>query len=154
MSDELPQHIPIDMAVAPDKKPYSHTHVIHTNTEKKSKLAQHSLSPEKLGVVGYVKDVAGFIKDAIEERQEKRKSVGRRNSLSSIQVSEDTRPEERERRRSSSEVQDRTLSDAVTGLFPGVAGMHDSTHVGCTHADDLRDQMMRMNEQENEHKLI
>ncbi|KAI8087692.1 uncharacterized protein B0P05DRAFT_594936 [Gilbertella persicaria] len=148
MNSELPNHMPVDMALAPNQKPYEHTHVIHTPpVEHDHKLSQHSLSPEKLGLVGYVKDVAGFVKDAVHERREKR--ITRRNS-----ATEEERPkqEEKQRRRSSAEVPQEQVSvpplaGVVKGLFPGV----ETNAVGCTHADDLRTQMMHVND---DHKLL
>ncbi|GAN09844.1 hypothetical protein MAM1_0297c09377 [Mucor ambiguus] len=172
--NELPKHMPVDMALAPDQKPYEHTHVIHTSksTSEENKLAQHSLSPEKLGVVGYVKDVAGFVKDVVHERRS-----ARRSSASSI-TSASEKPlieqetaagtgEEKQRRRSSAEhvlqqqqkeqQQQRQpptgLAGAVTGLFPGV-GTSNENAAGCTHADDLRSQMMHINNEENSRKVL
>jgi hypothetical protein len=163
------------MAIAPDRKPYEHTHVIHTSNNQNSnnRLAQHSLSPEKLGVVGYVKDVAGFVKDVVHERQEKR-AIARRNSASSITTSEknndttvpiaEVADDARERRRSSAEHQIKSqqqqstpFADAVTGLFPGVNTIGDVNAAGCTHADELRGQMMHVNDRQqhdNTHKIL
>ncbi|KAI9478850.1 MAG: hypothetical protein EXX96DRAFT_483352 [Benjaminiella poitrasii] len=150
-NNELPKHMPVDMAFAPDQKPYDHARAIHATKRStdENRLAQHSLSPEKLGVVGYVKDVAGFVKDVVHERREK-KSLARRNSTSSTGSVERRR---RPRRSSSSVAEDRIrqqqpqqhslLADAVTGLFPGIS--HND--VGCTHAEELRHQMMHINEQ-------
>ncbi|EPB85522.1 hypothetical protein PS15m_001893 [Mucor circinelloides] len=170
--NELPKHMPVDMALAPDQKPYEHTHVIHTAkpTSDENKLAQHSLSPEKLGVVGYVKDVAGFVKDVVQERRS-----ARRNSASSITSASDkplieqetaAAGEEKQRRRSSAEhvLQEQRkeqqqqqhpsrLADAVTGLFPGVGNSSENA-AGCTHADDLRNQMMHINSEENNRKIL
>ncbi|CEP19316.1 hypothetical protein [Parasitella parasitica] len=167
--NELPKHMPIDMALAPDQTPYEHTHVIHTtkaSQNENNRLAQHSLSPEKLGLVGYVKDVAGFVKDVVHERREQR---ARRSSTSSITSTSDkplieqeaaTTGEEKQRRRSSAEhviqqhqhqqeqQQPTRLAGAVTGLFPGVGNSNENA-AGCTHADDLRDQMRQINSEDN-----
>ncbi|KAK4515551.1 ER-derived vesicles protein erv29 [Mucor velutinosus] len=175
--NELPKHMPVDMALAPDQKPYEHTHVIHTSkpTSEENRLAQHSLSPEKLGVVGYVKDVAGFVKDVVHERRS-----ARRSSASSVTSASD-KPlieqetaagtgEEKQRRRSSAEhvLQQQQkeqqqqkqqqqhpsgLAGAVTGLFPGVGNSNENA-AGCTHADDLRNQMMHINSEENNRKIL
>ncbi|CAO3632365.1 unnamed protein product [Mucor hiemalis] len=158
--DQLPKHLPVDMAIAPDQKPYQHTHVIHTSgtspQSDKNKLAQHSLSPEKLGLVGYVKDVAGFVKDAVHERREKN-AIARRSSASSVtSVEKQDIPvvEEKERRRSSAEHHPKPPSspfaEAITGLFPGVSSIGDANAAGCTHADDLRNQMMQVNEHQHD----
>jgi hypothetical protein len=168
VKEDLPKHMSVDMALAPDQKPYEHTHVIHTqrSEEHQNKLAQHSLSPEKLGVVGYVKDVAGFIKDAVEDRH--RKKTTRRSSAGSVtDTPRQSEEESRERRRSSAEHLPVTqqpaeapsptrLADAITGLFPGVVNNNSDATVGCTHADELRNQMMHVNEQTspNGNKLV
>ncbi|KAL9544207.1 hypothetical protein PS6_008879 [Mucor atramentarius] len=160
--NELPKHMPVDMALAPDQKPYEHTHVIHTAkpTSDENKLAQHS----------YVKDVAGFVKDVVQERRS-----ARRNSASSITSASDkplieqetaAAGEEKQRRRSSAEhvLQEQRkeqqqqqhpsrLADAVTGLFPGVGNSSENA-AGCTHADDLRNQMMHINSEENNRKIL
>nr|XP_051381804.1 uncharacterized protein BX663DRAFT_512519 [Cokeromyces recurvatus]KAI7901819.1 hypothetical protein BX663DRAFT_512519 [Cokeromyces recurvatus] len=169
----LPNHMPVDMAFVPDLKPYEHTHVIHTNHEQsvdENKLAKHSLSPEKLGVVGYIKDVAGFVKDVVHERRERKTTIARRNSTSSISSTTERRSsspfneedKERVQRRRSSSVEQQTpsspLADAVTSLFPGVVQTNTTTThtTGCTHAEELRNQMMQMNEQHshNNNKLL
>ncbi|GAA5797848.1 hypothetical protein HPULCUR_003244 [Helicostylum pulchrum] len=145
-SSDIPKHIPVDIAVAPENKPYERKHVIHTSSpqQQENKLAQHSLSPEKLGVVGYVKDVAGFIKDVVKERRH------RRNSASSIENNKEE--QEKPRRRSSAEQHHPTaFSDAVTGLFPGVNTIGDVNASGCTHADELRSQMMHINNDQQQH---
>ncbi|KAI7878494.1 hypothetical protein K492DRAFT_170762, partial [Lichtheimia hyalospora FSU 10163] len=90
--DIMPEHLPVEMALAPEQKPYDHTHTIPredlmTQEEKdRRKLASHSLSPEQLGVVGYVKDVAGFVKDAVKEARDKRAVQRRRSSEPSAAV--------------------------------------------------------------------
>lgn len=181
VKEDLPKHMSVDMAIAPDQKPYEHTHVIHTQRgeEQQNKLAQHSLSPEKLGVVGYVKDVAGFVKDVVEDRRQKRATARRRRSVGSITDSSRESEEEQttERRRSSAEHHQTIqqlqqqhqqqqqqqqeapssptrLADAVTGLFPGVGNSNHDAPAGCTHADELRNQMMHINEQNDSSKLI
>lgn len=145
--NNLPKHVPIDMAYAPEQKPYDRTRVIHTNhEEEENKLSQHSLSPEKLGLVGYVKDVAGFVKDAVHERRRHRS-----NSVSSIEDKQEAPKVEEKPRRRSLEVTTphSAFSDAVTGLFPGVNTIGDVNAAGCTHADDLRNQMMHINDHNN-----
>lgn len=168
--DQLPKHLPVDMAIAPDQKPYQHTHVIHTSgtspQSNENKLAQHSLSPEKLGVVGYVKDVAGFVKDAVQERRDK-KALARRSSASSASSIEKQQQQdaaaavvdEKERRKSSAEhhlpatkAPSSPFAEAITGLFPGVSSIGDVNAAGCTHADELRNQMMQVNEQQQQHE--
>lgn len=170
--------MPVEMAIAPDQKPYEHTHIIHTSSKRQdhNKLSQHSLSPEKLGVVGYVKDVAGFVKDVVDDRREKKalaaasSSKGattqqggrRRNSIdappattvtdknqkSTIDVPVADVVDEKQRRRSSAEQQSTAFADVVTGLFPGVSSIGDVNAHGCTHADELRSEMMHVNERE------
>lgn len=153
---ELPKHMPVDMAIAPDQKPYNHTYIIHTpkDEQQQNKLAQHSLSPEKLGVVGYVKDVAGFVKDVVNDRREKRQhkqqeqqQIERRNSDSSVHSANAIEDNNAPRRNSTNSNPHNTpFIDAVTGLFPGVNTA--ATAGGCTHADELRNQMMQVNEQQ------
>ncbi|KAI8358560.1 hypothetical protein BD560DRAFT_335081 [Blakeslea trispora] len=161
---ELPGHMPVDMALAPNQKPYNHTHVVHTpHVQKDHKASQHSLSPEKLGLVGYVKDVAGFVKDVVYEQREK-KQLARRSSSTSIEEQQ-----QQERRRSSAvstnmpmdavqptamassaPASPTPLAGAVSALFPGVS---EANTVSCTHADDLRNQMMHANDHEHQ-KLL
>jgi hypothetical protein len=146
--NEIPKHMPVDMAIAPDQKPYKHTYVIRTNTpQEPNKLAQHSLSPEKLGVVGYVRDVAGFVKDVVSDRREKKhqQQIERRNSTSSVNSvpEEPAKLEQQQQQQSQQQPRRNSFADVVTGLFPGV-----STTTGCTHADELRSQMMQVNEQQ------
>ncbi|KAI8874906.1 hypothetical protein K501DRAFT_289590 [Backusella circina FSU 941] len=161
---EIPDHLPVDMAIAPDTRPYEHTHLHHARQRQEegqtNKLAQHSLSPEKLGVVGYVKDVAGFVKDAVQGRREQ-KRLQRRSSASSTEEASQ-RTEHNVRRKSSAEhitttaattgstKNERTpFAEAVTGLFPGVG----ENGPGCTHADELRNQMKHIND-EHSNKLL
>jgi hypothetical protein len=163
VKQDLPKHMPVDMALVPDQRPYEHTHVIHTqrSEEHHNKLAQHSLSPEKLGVVGYVKDVAGFVKDVVEDHRQKKAVATRRSSAGSVtdKPRQSEEQEATERRRSSAEhlpaIQQEVaasptrLADAITGLFPGVGNNNNNNNdaaTGCTHADDLRNQMMHINE--------
>lgn len=153
--DNIPEHLPVPMALAPEQKPYSHTHVIRrkdvaANVEDKQhahNLSKHSLSPEHLGVVGYVKDVAGFVKDAVQEAKDKR----RRSSQSSEQQAEtnshapQTQPAAIQSIQQANEIlgtspSDRSrspLAEAVTGLFPGL----DPNAHSCTHADEIRHQL-------------
>ncbi|KAG2229675.1 hypothetical protein INT48_007774 [Thamnidium elegans] len=136
------------MAVAPENKPYERKHVIRTSSPQhhENKLAQHSLSPEKLGVVGYVKDVAGFVKDVVEERRHRRSSASSIENNKEEEEEEEKIRQEKPRRRSSAEQHHPTaFSDAVTGLFPGVSTIGDVNASGCTHADELRSQMMHIN---------
>ncbi|OZJ06271.1 hypothetical protein BZG36_00770 [Bifiguratus adelaidae] len=66
-------------AIAPVHDPLSHPHKVSlaTSNEDEPRSHLHSLSPEKLGVVGYIKDVGGFVKDLVHDRkvarQQKRK---------------------------------------------------------------------------------
>lgn len=140
--NNLPKHMPIDMAYAPEQKPYDRARVIHVE-EEENKLARHSLSPEKLGLVGYVKDVAGFVKDAVQERRRHRS-----NSVSSVEQPQETPVEEqpKPRHQSLESHHNSAFSEAVTGLFPGVNTIGDVNASGCTHADELRNQMMHVND--------
>ena len=151
-TNDLPKHMPVDMALAPEQKPYARTHVVHTGNKppstEQNKLAQHILSPEKLGLVGYVKDVAGFVKDVVQERRSSASSVTEQHKT----ITQDVVPEgEKPRRRSSAEhreakQQGTPFAEAVTGLFPGVNSIGDANAAGCTHADELRSQMMHVND--------
>ncbi|KAF7725101.1 hypothetical protein EC973_000427 [Apophysomyces ossiformis] len=141
----FPEHIPVDMALAPQQHPFGQTHKIRPQhiEEDQRHVSRHSLSPEKLGVVGYVKDVAGFVKDAVYEARD-RTSTKRRSSqeekerqerASSAPLPEQqSKPAEPERARS-------PLVEAVTGLFPGIGDPHAA--VKCTHTEELRNDMVQ-----------
>lgn len=144
MNKDIPQHIPVQTAIAPEKKPYQQTHVIHTphpQEEQENRTGQHSLSPEKLGVVGYVKDVAGFVKDVVHERQEKKNKEKRRSSLAHEEQEQQHEHEQQHEQEQYKEIKQRQerqqspLAEVVTGLFP--------IDHGCIHADELRQQMMK-----------
>ncbi|KAI8069673.1 hypothetical protein BC940DRAFT_297256 [Gongronella butleri] len=77
MNDDIPKHIPVDAGLAPDQDPYRprKQHADDRPSER-THMSDHSLSPEKLGVAGYVRDVAGFVRDAVhdihDQRQQKK----------------------------------------------------------------------------------
>ncbi|KAI9492646.1 hypothetical protein BDB00DRAFT_827514 [Zychaea mexicana] len=158
-NQEIPEHIPAQMALAPEQRPYEQTHTIRRQDFEddgthRNSLAKHSLSPEQLGVVGYVKDVAGFVKDAVQERR-----VNKKANKASASLSSSPPPSEERRGRvngsrsnssnqapaspaisSSPEGRESTpLAEAVTSLFPGL----DPSAAGCSHADELRHDLMR-----------
>ncbi|CDS08899.1 hypothetical protein LRAMOSA10260 [Lichtheimia ramosa] len=160
--DIMPEHLPVQMALAPEQRPYDHTHTISredlmTQEEKdRRKLASHSLSPEQLGVVGYVKDVAGFVKDAVKEARDKRAVQRRRSSepaataaspsqRSSTEVPPPASPSQQQQQHRTSSPS--ALAEAVTGLFPGL----DPHAAGCSHADELRHELMQSNSRESSH---
>ncbi|KAG0169953.1 hypothetical protein DFQ28_007092 [Apophysomyces sp. BC1034] len=144
-SPAFPDRITMDMALAPQQHPFGQTHKIrpHNIEEDQHHVSQHSLSPEKLGVVGYVRDVAGFVKDVVHEARD-RKSKIRRSSqdeeetpvraASAPPPEQTSKPIETERARS-------PLVEAVTSLFPGVGDPNAA--VKCTHTEELRNDMMQ-----------
>ncbi|KAI9012567.1 hypothetical protein CLU79DRAFT_709175 [Phycomyces nitens] len=150
-NDVLPEHIPIDMAMAPQVDPYKQTHKIQSpNIDQSSHdLSQHSLSPEKLGVAGYVKDVAGFVKDAayqvfehVEHGKDKKGTLESPTSVSSSPKSVPILPVAHSHQEQSSHTQARSpLAEAVTSLFPGI----DEHGHGCEHAESLRREMRTHN---------
>lgn len=146
---DIPQHIPVQAAVAPEQKPYQQKHIVRTPSisppppKSERRISQHSLSPEKLGVVGYVKDVAGFVKDVVQDRKEKKNHKETGEKL--IEGHEEERktprsPSPEPAQQQQQQHKSTPLAEAVTGLFP--------IDHGCIHADDLRQQMMQVNEQE------
>ncbi|CAO3642769.1 unnamed protein product [Cunninghamella echinulata] len=172
---ELPKHIPIDMGIAPTKQPYEH-HTLHTSDQQQqqqqenelSHLSRHSLSPEKLGVVGYVKDVAGFVKDAVHDVKQQRqtkKSIHEKekedNHQRHLQEQEQQQPQHPPTSPqpipNNHPTQHSTpLADAVTSLFPGIGNSpnHTSTSPPCTHAEALRENMMEQINYSKEHRLL
>ncbi|KAL0078170.1 hypothetical protein J3Q64DRAFT_1757219 [Phycomyces blakesleeanus] len=169
-TDDLPDHIPIDAAMVPQTDPYKQSHriksptaaaVLEQNAHSSSHdLSQHSLSPEKLGVTGYVRDVAGFVKDAayqvIDHVEHSKKTpihgsekplspstgaIEHDNNYSSQNIPiPDSHKKDHQHTTSLSPLhtQPRSpLADAVTGLFPGI----DEHGHGCQHADTLRREM-------------
>ncbi|KAI8144124.1 hypothetical protein BJV82DRAFT_608380 [Fennellomyces sp. T-0311] len=165
-NQEIPVHIPPQMVLAPEQRPYEQTHIIRRedfedDEVNRSNLSRHSLSPEQLGVVGYVKDVAGFVKDAVQTSRANKKASKESSTMSSSPP-----PERRSRTIESSSSSSSTLSasppperrtptplaEAVTNLFPQV----DPTGSGCTHADELRHDLMRTSSRESgdSHKLV
>ncbi|KAI8374589.1 uncharacterized protein BYT42DRAFT_576883 [Radiomyces spectabilis] len=158
--DILPAHIPVDMAIAPDQQPY-HTHVIHSPTceppeeDSSPRLAQHTLSPEKLGVTGYVKDVVGFVKDAVyDARDQKHRKSGQQGQASEqphfipAGAAEPAVLAPAQAPRESS-----PLVDTVIGLFPHLG---DDKAAACTHAEQLRNDMMQTHavQNPNDHRLL
>ncbi|KAI9301880.1 hypothetical protein BJ944DRAFT_270810 [Cunninghamella echinulata] len=167
---ELPKHIPIDMGIAPAKQPYEH-HTLHTNDQQQqqqenelSHLSRHSLSPEKLGVVGYVKDVAGFVKDAVHDVKQQRQT---KKSIHEKEKEDyQHHPQDQEQQHPPTSPQpipdnhptqhSTPLADAVTSLFPGIGNSpnHASTSPPCTHAEALRENMMEQINYSKEHRLL
>lgn len=164
--DIMPEHLPVQMALAPEQRPYDHTHTIPredlmTQEEKdRRKLASHSLSPEQLGVVGYVKDVAGFVKDAVKEARDKRAVQQRRRSSEPAAAVAPASPSQRSsteappspaatpsQQQQQQQQSPSALAEAVTGLFPGL----DPHAHGCSHADELRHELMQSNSRESSH---
>ncbi|KAI9319031.1 hypothetical protein BX666DRAFT_1922424 [Dichotomocladium elegans] len=158
---QLPEHLPPQMALAPEQRPYDHPHVIRPeeedddgdNEEKRHRrnMASHSLSPEHLGVAGYIKDVAGFVKDAYQtardrtaakqrarrasqDASQERQHLSQSSDVSSRPVAPPSSSSSSSPPRSSS-----PLAEAVTGLFPGL----DPHAQACSHADELRHDLMR-----------
>ncbi|KAI8339581.1 hypothetical protein BC941DRAFT_420890 [Chlamydoabsidia padenii] len=168
-NNDLPQHIPVDMGLAPNAQPYKpHSPSIQTQQQQQPshhQHGQHSLSPEQLGVVGYVRDVAGFVKDTvndIREDRQRRRSVdaARQDGTSLIQ-------QEQEEKATSSpplaqqQLASSPLANVVTGIFPGISGQpqtaqHSTSPPPCTHADalrhDLREQLQHS--ADKEHRLL
>ncbi|RUP49270.1 hypothetical protein BC936DRAFT_142906 [Jimgerdemannia flammicorona] len=71
-TDILSTHVPANDVFVPTKKPSSRRHTINLPpTSETYHLHEHSLSPEKLGIVGYVKDVGNFIKDVAHDLTDK-----------------------------------------------------------------------------------
>ncbi|KAG1442575.1 hypothetical protein G6F56_011006 [Rhizopus delemar] len=102
--NDIPQHIPVQTAMAPDNKPYQQSHLILTPPQQHHRVSQHSLSPEKLGLVGYVKDVAGFVKDVVYEHQLRKEEKKPHEENHEIQNNEKRPPS--------------PLAELATGLFP------------------------------------
>ncbi|SAL95750.1 hypothetical protein [Absidia glauca] len=177
--NDLPEHIPVDMAAVPNAHPYKPTNK-HIPQRQPSPThhqhGQHSLSPEQLGVVGYVRDVAGFVKDTVndirEDRQRRRSSdaaaaaaqiedeAGNKTPKQEDVVTTSPPPSAHQQLASS------PLANVVTGLFPGISGsgqqqQQQSLHTTgspppCTHADalrqDLREQLQHSSDKE--HRLL
>lgn len=154
----IPEHLPVQMALAPEQKPYSHTHVIRRQDMQSEQdrhahnLSKHSLSPEQLGVVGYVKDVAGFVKDAVQEAKDKRcRSIAQTSEQHEADITTQQQQQQQQpaaihsiqqanETLGTSPPSDRSrspLAEVVTGLFPGL----DPNAHGCTHADEIRHQL-------------
>ena len=156
-NQEIPEHIPPQMALAPEQRPYEQPHTIRRedfeeeSDVNRANLAKHSLSPEQLGVVGYVKDVAGFVKDAVKEGRAHRKASKGSSTMSSSPPDEHPRGKriEDSGTLSASPPPERRsptpLAEAVTSLFPGI----DPAGSGCTHADELRHNLMRTSSRES-----
>ncbi|KAG2178646.1 hypothetical protein INT44_001799 [Umbelopsis vinacea] len=155
--DMIPPHIPVEMAVAPEHNPLSRHHIVKAPpTSTQGKRHQHTLSPEKLGVVGYVKDVAGFVTDYVQDsRERRRKSKDASSSEQRSGITEPLSPSQEsnkqfERRSSTQETAEdeaaarqpkSPLAHAVGQLFPGIHAS-DQDHA-CVHADEIRSEMMR-----------
>ncbi|CAO3613219.1 unnamed protein product [Cunninghamella blakesleeana] len=175
---ELPKHIPIDMGVAPMKQPYEQQHTLHIGQESnESHLAQHSLSPEKLGVVGYVRDVAGFVKDAVHDVKQKHHSKNHQEQITNTNNTNnntnnnnndnnnDNNDHQQENNLSTTtsiapqsipnQHQSTPLADVVTSLFPNIGNSpKDNASPPCTHAESLRENMMEQMHYSKEHRLL
>ncbi|KAI8096182.1 uncharacterized protein BX664DRAFT_54099 [Halteromyces radiatus] len=163
--DDMPKHIPVDMGMAPRAHPYEQHH-IHTRQDRPSHR-QHSLSPEQLGVVGYVRDVAGFVKDTmhdIRETHQRRRSEDEEEHKRLIEQQQ--QPQQQSQRESppppaQQQLTSTPLANVVTGLFPGIAQspplQASSPPPACTHADalrqDLREQLQHTSS-DKEHRLL
>ncbi|KAH8548068.1 hypothetical protein BGW37DRAFT_431486 [Umbelopsis sp. PMI_123] len=156
VNDMIPSHIPVDMAVAPEHDTLSRHHIVRAPpTSTQGKRHQHTLSPEKLGVVGYVKDVAGFVTDYVHDtRERRRKSKDTASPEQHPAVTEPRSPTQESdkqigRRSSTQETSEdeavqqpkSPLAHAVGQLFPGIHAS-DQDH-SCVHADEIRSEMMR-----------
>jgi len=157
VNDMVPSHIPIDMAIAPEHDTLSRHHIVKAPpTSTQNKRHQHTLSPEKLGVVGYVKDVAGFVSDYMQDSRERRRQSKDASAAEQQQrsITDSTSPSPEsdknvERRSSTQETSEEEvvqkpkspLAHAVGQLFPG---LHPSEQDHpCVHVDEIRSEMMR-----------
>jgi hypothetical protein len=158
VNDMIPPHIPVDMAVAPEHNALSQHHIVKAPpTSAQGRRHQHTLSPEKLGVVGYVKDVAGFVSDYVQDsRERRRQSKDASASEQQRSITEPTSPSQEtdkslERRLSNQEGLEEEaevaqkprspLAHAIGQLFPG---LHPSEQDHpCVHADEIRSEIMR-----------
>lgn len=170
-TQDIPDHIPVDAALAPEQRPFEHTRKLRredlAKEETGSRLAKHSLSPEQLGVVGYVKDVAGFVKDAVHEARERKNHQRQLSDEEAEQQRQKHHPagatpipratqnqaDDRMSSQSPSSASKSPLAEAVTGLFPGL-DPHGSP--SCTHADELRSELRHSTHQMEspDHKLL
>ncbi|ORZ17861.1 hypothetical protein BCR42DRAFT_490547 [Absidia repens] len=181
-SDDLPQHIPVDMGMAPRAHPYEHHSVYPPKQQQQQQHQhhQHSLSPEQLGVVGYVKDVAGFVKDTVqdirENRQRRRSSSVEANQHRQRQLDDSSEVQQPEATTTPQNVSppppaqqqlaSSPLATIATGMFPGISGSGQQqqqqqqplgTSPPCTHAEalrqDLREQLQHSSS-EKEHRIL
>ncbi|ORX60716.1 hypothetical protein DM01DRAFT_1332838 [Hesseltinella vesiculosa] len=145
------------MGLAPDPDPYIRQQKALKSGQERTHMADHSLSPEKLGVVGYVKDVAGFVRDTIhdirDQRQQKHQDKAIQDRRTSVDNEKSTSPPPQDITHAQgkdipakvSKTASTPLADMVTGMFPGIS---QSSPPGCTHADalrhDLSDQMNKL----------
>lgn len=155
INDMIPSHIPVDMAVAPEHDTLSRHHVVKAPSTSTPNKRYHTLSPEKLGVVGYVKDVAGFVTDYVQDTRERRRhsrdsaSPERQRTVAEPTFSPSENDTVRERRSSTQEVAEEEaarkprspLAHVVGQLFPGIHPA-EQEHP-CIHADEIRSEMMR-----------
>ncbi|KAG2225451.1 hypothetical protein INT45_010087 [Circinella minor] len=164
-NQEIPEHLPAQMALAPEQRPYENSPSVNQKDFEQTShnIANHSLSPGELGIVGYVKDVACFVKDAVQERRMNKKTTNNKSPSSSLSTSPPTEDHHHRkrgsiegssatnndtRRLSSSPGEHREptpLAEAITNLFPGI----DPNRAGCTHADELRHDLMRTHSRES-----
>ncbi|RUS17093.1 hypothetical protein BC937DRAFT_90435 [Endogone sp. FLAS-F59071] len=82
----LSVHIPHNNSLAPVGKPALQTHTVtlpHPNpvSEEPHRAHNHTLSPEKLGLAGYVKDVGGFVKDLAHDLRDKARNFQSLDSM-------------------------------------------------------------------------
>lgn len=177
--NDLPEHIPVDMAAAPNAHPYKPTnkHILQRQpSPTHHQHGQHSLSPEQLGVVGYVRDVAGFVKDTVNDIREDRQRRRSSDTAAAAQVEDEAvnrGPKQEDVATTSpppsahQQLASSPLANVVTGLFPGISGsgqqqQQQSLHTTgsppppCTHADalrqDLREQLQHSSDKE--HRLL
>lgn len=82
----LSVHIPHNNSLAPIRKPALQNHTValpHPDPLSKEPhhAYNHTLSPEKLGLVGYVKDVGGFVRDLAHDLRDKARNIQSLDSM-------------------------------------------------------------------------
>ena len=166
-NQEIPEHLPAQMALAPEQRPYEDSLSVDQKDFEQSSHHisnhNHSLSPEQLGIVGYVKDVACFVKDTVQERRMNKKTTDNKSPSSTLPTSPSTEQHYHRNRGSvegssganndarslSSSPGERReptpLAEAVTNLFPAI----DPNRASCTHGDELRHDLMQTHSRES-----
>ncbi|KAI7866751.1 hypothetical protein BDF14DRAFT_1809530 [Spinellus fusiger] len=149
---DFPSHLPVEMALAPQDNPYRQKistrnpgSVKEASQKNPHGLAQHTLSPEKLGVTGYVKDVAGFVKDVIYQvwdKPEKNEDQEDQHTNKLLECTSDVLSPQEIPISNSPTHPKSPLVETVISLFPGVGSPHIP---GCDHADMLRNDLRTHN---------